>query len=248
MMPALKAEFRKLATLRSTYVISGLILVILLGVNFWFTGYRADVATTSRPDMLYNSIAGSVVTVGLFAAIIAVLNVTHEYRYNTITYTLTAARSRLAVFFAKVIAIMAYTFTYTLLTIVLVVGVILLGVNLQGADLIQQDLRLLDLLWRSLLYAGGYSMFGLLLAFIIRNQVASIVTLLVWSTTVEPLLSLLLKSKAQYLPFMALSALFSGNESGMVLLPAGKAALTVVAYVLGLTIVAAILLRTRDAN
>src|ERR1700690_563954 len=101
MVPTLKAEFRKLFTIRSTY---GWILLafVLVGIfSFYGEGFKDSAQLMQHPKLAEGGslfIAGTITQmasfVGLFGGIIALLLITHEYRYNTITYTLTASNSR----------------------------------------------------------------------------------------------------------------------------------------------------------
>ncbi len=251
MMPALNAELRKLFSVRSTFILSGVVLLLVTFLSFWFGGYKANYEILNAPDVIMLGITGVVNTVAVIGALIAVLLVTHEYRYNTITYTLTASNSRGKVLLAKAAAVSAFAVGFTILVSLLTVGAALLGMQLQGADLIPQSIQFGDLLWRVLFFAWGYAMFGLLLAVLLRNQIATIVVLLIGPSTVEPLLALLLKGKSLYLPFSALNQVLlpphETNYSGDVL-SAGKAALVVLVYIATIGLVAWLLFRRRDAN
>src|ERR1700690_121413 len=94
MRAALKAELRKLLTVRSTYFI--LIVVLLLEVLFAFyiSGWRATATDLHSSGALSSAVTDAVTAVSIFSALVALLLFTHEYRYNTIMYTLTASNSR----------------------------------------------------------------------------------------------------------------------------------------------------------
>src|SRR5258706_14974622 len=104
MMGTLKSEVRKILSLRSTYVILGFEVAMNLLFAFYVTGWRLDAQSLASSSFLASQVNSSINALGLFGALVAMLLVTHEYRYNTIVYTLTANRSRSQVWLAKFIA------------------------------------------------------------------------------------------------------------------------------------------------
>jgi ABC-type transport system involved in multi-copper enzyme maturation permease subunit len=247
-----KAEFRKLLTVRTTYVITLLVIVAVSLIAFFLEGWNLKGAALQDPAQLAGDVTGAL-NITVFGAIVAILLVTHEYRYNTIMYTLTSSKSRSKVLVAKFITISAYALFLAALIGVLSPVMSYLGVHAHGNVLAPQVLDYGDLIWRSLFYGWAYGMFGLLLALLTRNQVASIVTLFLIPDLVEQLLGfLLLKHNTVYMPFSALAQVINGpGPQGMPTassLSSGHAALVVCAYLVVGWIVAWILFLKRDAN
>jgi ABC-type transport system involved in multi-copper enzyme maturation permease subunit len=251
MNAALKAEFRKLLTVRSTYVITILVLGLVALVAFYAQGWRLTFANLQDPNALANDITGDLPTT-VFGAIVAILLVTHEYRYNTISYSLTASRSRTAVLLSKTIVISAYALALAAALAILAPLMAYLGIQLHHNTLAPQTMQLGDLAWRSLFFGWGYGMVGFLLAALTRNQVASIVALFTIPSLVEQLLALLLKHNTVYLPFSALSQVIQPGSSASSpqasTLSPGKAAIVFCLYVLIGWMVAWRLFLRRDAN
>ena len=110
MIPALKAEFRKLLTVRSTYFITLFALALLTFISLYVEGYKNGKDSVAAGGSLY--LAGSITQhsgiLALFGAIVALLLLAHEYRYSTIVYTFTNARSRSKVLLAKMIVVFTY--------------------------------------------------------------------------------------------------------------------------------------------
>ena len=106
MIPTLRSEFRKLFTVRSTYVVSALALVLTIAIAFYGIGYKSghSLGASGLHDAALNGIA----IVGVFVGILAILLICHEYRYNTIAYTLTTANNRLKVLLAKLIVVTVF--------------------------------------------------------------------------------------------------------------------------------------------
>jgi ABC-2 type transport system permease protein len=258
MMPTLRAEFRKLLTVRSTYVITGIAFVLLVFIAFYGEGYRGGseaVAGIGASLFLAGSITQHSTILSIFGSIVALLLLTHEYRYNTITYTLTAANRRSKVLAAKIITMAVYVLGLVIIGGLLGLGCMVIGLHLAGQSLPHQDISLLVYFGKMLFFCEGWAMAALLLAALLRNQIAALAVLLIAPNTVEGLLSLLLKQNAKYLPFSALqqvisaptiqglSGLLSGNDLSPL-----KGGLVFGAYLVAGWIIAWVLFLYRDAS
>jgi ABC-type transport system involved in multi-copper enzyme maturation permease subunit len=250
MSPTLKAEFRKLLTVRSTYFITGLLTILTIFVAFYLEGWRLSGTGLHDPTQLAGDVTGAL-NVTVFGAIVAILLVTHEYRYNTIMYTLTSANRRVKVLIAKFIVVSLYAIFLALLVGILSPVMAYLGVHAHGHMLAPQMLHYGDLAWRSLFYGWGYAMAGLLLALLTRNQIASIVSLFLIPDLVEQLVGvLILKHNSAYMPFNALSQVLNGPGSGPLssTMSPLKAAGVYCIYVVVGGAIAWVLFLKRDAN
>lgn len=244
------SEFRKLYTVRSTYIFLAVCIAITVFFAFYIEAIRLTGDVTSS-DKLAGEVTGAVGALAMLIALVGVLLVTHEYRYNTIMYTLTSANNRLKVLIAKVVVVSVFALLATLFFAALSPLLTYLGLQIKGLDMVAQNIPVWDLLWRSAFHGWGYAMLALVLAFIIRNQVGTIVALVIVSGTVETLLSLLLKHNSGYMPFTALSRVINTGEA-MPGIAAGfspeKSAVIAAVYIAGGLVVAAYLFHRRDAN
>lgn len=203
MITSIKSEFLKLLTVRSTYIISIIALIIIAILAFYFEGYRGVAGTGASnlaPTAIKEIVAFSSGTVGLFVAIISILLMAHEFRYNTITYSLTLSKSRTKFLLSKTIASAIFALAFGFIMVSFAVACYYLGLNLRNASLPAQDINVLTLAGKAALYFVAYSLFGLILASIIRNLVATIAFFFIVPNTVEPLLSIILKDNTAYLP------------------------------------------------
>ncbi|HVA10544.1 MAG TPA: ABC transporter permease [Candidatus Dormibacteraeota bacterium] len=249
MMSNIKAELRKVFTVRSTYVILALVVAIELLFAFYGSGWRVDPKDLHNPLALSGDVTAAVNFVSVFAALIATLLMAHEYRYNTIMYSLTLSKRRSRVIFAKVLVISAFAVVFTLLAGALSPLLAALGAHAHHLHFTHQTFQYGTLLWRSLFFGWGYAMAGLLFATLIRNQIGAIVTLFIAPTTVEGVLSLLLKKNTVYLPFSALHTVIGqGMDTYRNAITPLHAAMVFSAYLLGGGIIAWILFLKRDAN
>jgi ABC-2 type transport system permease protein len=249
MMSNLKAEFRKVFSVRSTYVILLIVLALEILFAFYVSGWRINSQDLHNPTTLSNDITSAVATVSIFAALIATLLMTHEYRYNTIMYSLTLSKSRSRVLLAKILVISAFAIIFTFIAGALSPLLSILGIHAHHLKLVPQTIPYGSLVWHSLFYGWGYAMAGLLIAALIRNQIGAIVTLFIAPDTVEGVLSLLLKKNTVYLPFSSLHTVI-GQGMGTYInsITPTHAAMVFMGYLVGGWLIAWILFLRRDAN
>lgn len=249
MISAIKAEFRKLLTIRSTYIVSGLSLLLISAITFYFIGIKADGVFDAGG--VQQAVLDMVAVVGILVGVTAILSICHEYRYNTISYTLTTTNRRLKVLAAKLVVIGAYAVVMTLLAVILTAIFTPLGVSLGNATVAPQDFALWDTLWRTVAYMIGGAWLGLLLGFLFRSLVFSITIYFVLPTTVEPILINLLKVDRNWLPNTAQSQIVSSGggtpDALSAFSPLASAGVLALYLVVG-WIIASVLFVRRDAS
>ena len=246
MIPAIKAEFRKLRTTRTTYVFVGLAVLFVMFYAGYIEGWRLQGKDLLNPYLFNEDIIGAINSLPIiFATIVGILLMTHEYRYNTIMYSLTLAKNRSTVLAAKIIVLTLFALLFTAVIAVLSPLSSYVGIMLHGGNLVTQNVFYADLAWRSLFNGWGMVMLGLLLATFIRNQIGSIVALFVLPT-VEQILALILKHNSYYLPMTALGAVL--ESSPWPGLTHAKAAIIFACYLAAGWVVAWVLFTRRSAN
>jgi ABC-type transport system involved in multi-copper enzyme maturation permease subunit len=250
MLATFKSDIRKLLSVRSTWIILGLSLLLAGFMSFWIEGYRGlggDPASMLQPTALPSLLHDAAGTMILFACIVVILQVGHEYRYNTIMYTLTASNSRLKVFLSKALSLLLFGWAFAAITLTFAIGSYFLGVSLRHGVLPPQDWDILLTLGRLAAYFAVYVLFSYFLASLLRSIIAAIAVLFMLPTTVEPLLGLLLKDKVAYLPTHAFDQVFSVPGMPTMLSPA-KALVVSLIYLAILGLVTLVLFEKRDAN
>lgn len=232
MKAAMRAELLKLITVRSTYIMF-ILSVVLIGVfAFYVYGIRAE-ALVLDPLFIMDGMRNTVQTIAVFPALAVLLLVTHEYRYNTILYTFTSTRSRTNVLLAKTLAGTMFVALFMVVAVIISVLASRLGLALGGSTLAPQSIYYLDILWSGLLYAWVYTMLSFIMALIIRNQIGAIAAMFILPGTLEGLLGILLKDNAKYLPYSALSGIMYSNNfpADMHVLARSAQVIVVLAYV-----------------
>lgn len=248
MINAFKAELRKVFSLRSTYYILAASFALELLFAFYATGWRSTPEDLSNPNFLASQAVSAVSLLMFFASLVGILLVTHEYRYNTINYSLTASRSRLKVFVAKTLVASLFAIVFCFVFGLLSPLLSILATELRNLHLAPQNIDFWwGVAWRALFAGWGFSMLGFILALIIRSQVGALIAIFIMPGPVEAILGLLLKKNQIYLPFTANSMLLGVRED-MLAMSYGKAAMVVGIYVIVGWLVAWVLFLRRDAN
>lgn len=204
MMATLRAEFRKLLTVRSTYVLTGLAWLLAGFFSLYGVGYRTW--ASGDTSYLQTSLMHVMNFSQLFVVIVAILLIAHEYRYNTVMYTLTISNSRLKVLLSKFAVVAMYSAVFTLLTLGLAVLEMYIGVKLGGHHFGVQHVEVWSVIWRSLAYICGGAFVGMIFGFWSRSVVFAIVAFFILPN-LEPLLHMWLKVSNNVLPFNSLSSI-----------------------------------------
>jgi ABC-2 type transport system permease protein len=238
----IRAELLKIRSTRTTLgLVLGMVALVLLFVLL--TGFLADVdGLSSKGDQLSFLGVGSLAA--LFAALAGVLVVTSEYRFGTIRPTIIFNPRRSRVVAAKLVASMSAGIVFAVVGMGLSFGIgraILSGRSiplvLDGGDVAQ-------LLLGALAASALWGAIGVGLAAILRNQIASVIGLLVWSLVVENLLFGLVPSVGRFTPGRASDALMGMTADH--LLSAGAGAAVLVAWAAALAAAGLVLTAQRD--
>lgn len=237
----------ELTKILSTRLWWGLLIGVVLytgiqaGVTAGFSGVDPGAGQEASPGLetastLRSVYAGAAFTGAyVFALVIGVTGMTGEYRYQTATPTFLATPHRARVVIAKALAHLVVGLIYGLVALVtaFVAGGIVvaargyeLGLDAPG-------------LWRAVALAvlavAVWTMMGIGIGTLIRNQVAALLVAVAVTFLVEPLVSVGLYAAdldvvAQYLPSMASSAMTSPPTTFGELLPWWGGALVLGGY------------------
>lgn len=253
MISAIRAEFRKLLTIRSTYLLTIFMLLILILISVIFM-YHSSAKELLNPFLVQQSWFGSINLVGLIGAIVAILSLAHEYRYNTINYSLTLTNHRTRVLTAKAIVLSVYAIFVSLIALFLVIGSIYFVAHLRGLSIGHQNFDVLwgshshyfGLIFQSAFYTWALAMASLIVTVLFKNLVASMAFIFVFPS-VENLVVLISKSAMKYMPFYDLGAILRQNIIAPTL-SIGKSMLLFCAYLVVFGVLAWVLFLRRDAN
>jgi ABC-2 type transport system permease protein len=248
----LAAEVRKLWTVRTTWVLTGIGL-LLVGLT---TGTLVFSAMVVGPfDGSASQVAAAVDQIGsnaIIVLVVALLAMTTEFRHGTIGRVLQLTPSRSVVLAAKLAVGVVYALAFLLASLVVVAVVLLAGAASLDVSL-ELGGEVGRALWQGAVGLSLNAMFGVAVGALVRSQVVAITVLLVWLFVVENLVAALWPAVGRWMPFQALNALFLSEDvlanvpDGFAAPLAAPVALTVfLGYVLVATVVAGVLLRVRD--
>lgn len=254
MVTTFRAEFKKLLTVRSTYILLTVSLLIAAFFATYVFGYKGNMQQATSPAFLTDIFQVTLGVFTTFGAIVSILLIAHEYRYNTILYTLTWNKSRIQILLAKAFTVLSFMTIGGFLVLAVSYAGVHLGLSLRDASMGPQNFELFDMVWRYAAYVWSYGLIGLILGILLRSVVAAIVAFFMIPALEGILGSLLLKDDAKYLPFRVIDTIPTTGAaesiaatSGFSMLSSEKAAMTAALYISILGIVATILFIKRDA-
>jgi ABC-2 type transport system permease protein len=249
----LAAEFLKLRTTRTPWVLFGIAVLISGLIAAGFTGFGGlDAENEDTPAL---ALAQAASFFAILATVAGILLVTNEYRHGTVMTTFLAEPRRERVLGAKlVVALLTGAgiglASMAVSTLVAAPWLAARGEpSLLGGELLEGTGRVL------LAYALSAAL-GAAVGAILQNQVGAIITVFVWFLVVESIIGVLsglifadeLGEPDPITPYLPGSALGGavGGEGNEFLLRGGWAALLALAYVAGLSLLGALSMTRRD--
>lgn len=244
MIGLVRSELLKLRTTRTALALIvgmvGLILLVTL-----VQGLASDEAFLIQRKNQFQLLAnGSIATA--FAAILGLLSMTTEFRHGTIRSTLLAAPKRTQVLVAKLAATTLFGIALGVFGILLSFGIGRLCLNARDIPYVVAggDLRLA--IGGAIVASALWGALGVGLGAAFRNQVGSIVGLLIWFLFVENILFGLVPSVGRWLPGQASSVLTQIETPHQ--LPVITGVLLFCGYVVLSTIAGAVVTERRDVS
>ena len=234
------AEFRKLCTVRSTWLLLVIAqLVIVAGVS-GLMARRSDRGTSA----VQQGAAAHVGLVALFSLLLGIMAMAGEYRHRTITDAYLATPRRDRVVLAKLVVAVVAGVAFG---VVSVVTALLATAAWVGSAL---SISSWDL-WRTLL--GGlawnvaFAAIGVGVGALITNLIAAVAAALAWLALVEGIVAQLIGGAAKWLPFALGSALddLPGRTGGP---PQWQAGLALAAYAAAFVVAAIATTLRRDVT
>jgi ABC-2 type transport system permease protein len=248
MIRLVRAELQKVFTTRMVWGMLALSLgftaIGLIALSILSGGQGAPALT--EPDGVRNlfSQAGS----GLvFAFVIGTLLITGEYRFQTITHTFLVTPRRQRVVGAKLVACAIVGTFFGLAGILLAFAVGVPAMLIKGASLSLIGAEVARVCAGTVAAMALYTILGLALGSLLRNQVAAIVVGVGWVYVLENLLVALLPSVGRWLPGGAAQAVYGvASPLGGDYLPAWAGAALLIGYAALFATVASVTTIRRD--
>jgi ABC-type transport system involved in multi-copper enzyme maturation permease subunit len=190
MIDALRYEYVRLRTIRSTYWLIGLAMSFQLIMSLliaWRMSVSTHPPTGNDAFDILATIGASTGFAPLFIAyiigLLGVFSTGHEYRHGMIRATLTALPNRSTVFLAKVVT----TALLASLSALACIAIALASAVLFGLDM-PSSKELLNLTAGTVIFAALFALSGLAYAALTRNQTAAVALLMLVPTVVEQII------------------------------------------------------------
>jgi ABC-type transport system involved in multi-copper enzyme maturation permease subunit len=193
MSPLFRAELLKLRTTRTFVALVASALALSLLVVGLATALSNDLTEKDVRELFTADFSG------LFILLLGVMAMAGEWRHKTITSTFLAAPDRLRLLTAKTLSYAAAGAVLSLIVTLAIMAAGTLILSVRGETTIEIS-DLADVLWRNLVVAAVFGAFGVGIGAVVRNQVAAIVGLLVFTAAVEPTLLAVAADLGRYGP------------------------------------------------
>ena len=191
MTGALKFEWVRIKTIRSSYWMSAMALVFTAGITLLIALF---VSASEMDDMdipqvtTYAVLAGATgpvipIMAAPFYAVMGCMAIGHEYRYGTNKATLTAIPDRVVILTAKLLVLLGWV-------LVVIAATVAVDAFITWAFLDQVNFD--SGMWRPIftytLYCLGFAVAGFGLTALLRNMTGAIVAVLTYPLVVEPII------------------------------------------------------------
>lgn len=241
MLNLVKAEWAKAFAGRALFYTAGVGIGLSILTTFGYV--QEGVKNNADAASITGAVVRTWMALYLFAAIATAIVVTREFTTRTMSRTVLLSGTRGRVFVAKAIVSALLGVVFGLIAVAF--GTAMCWVAMPAFDLQPQWDREVTLTAIGVFACSVIaSLWGAFLGWIVRNQVASVLTLLVLTLLIEPAIQRIVPDVSAYLFTIALSSLYRDGKPE--LLSAPLATVVALAWVLVAGLVAGRTLRTRD--
>jgi ABC-2 type transport system permease protein len=224
----------ELLKVRSTKLVYWLALIVALlsalGVAGAVFGSRENGALSLDSAEGIRSVFAAANAGELLALVMGIIGMAGEWRHRTATATFLAMPRRGRVVAAKVAAQGIVGLVYGVLAVVVTVIAAVICLRVKHVDFELTGDSIPAVLLGALLGTVIYGVLGVGYGALVRNQIAAIVSALLWTTVADGLLVTFLPTLGKWTPGGASSAVTQGTGTGVDLLPVWGGALVLTAY------------------
>jgi ABC-2 type transport system permease protein len=232
----IRAEFRKLRTVRSTWLLLGIAQLIVIGGVSGLMLQRDDPTSLAGQRGAF----GHVGLVALFSLLLGIMAMAGEYRHRTITDTFLAVPRRSRLVGAKLVVGAAAGLVFGVVASLTALVTTEIWLSAKGSALSGD-------VWRTVLGGIGWNVafaaLGVGLGALITNLIAAVTTALAWLALVEGIVGQLAGGAAKWLPF-ALGSAVEGISGP----PAWQAALGLAGYAAAFALAGILMTQRRDVT
>ena len=244
MIRLIGAEFLKLRTVKIGWIFLGVVLGLtalfsILGLAFHEGSYDDQEVRD------FFSVGGSFL-VPIFVLLLGIFGFTTEFRHGTIAETFLVTPRREHVLVSKLVTYALVGLLFAVLAIAVTIAIDVPWFHSEGVDVSISDPPIRSILLGALVAAALWGAIGVAVGGAVRNQVGAVIGSLVWLLIVESIFAGFFPDEARFLPGHAGDALSGTATEDVLTRPQGG--LVLLAWVVGLSLAAALLLRRRDVT
>ncbi|MBA2552556.1 MAG: ABC transporter permease [Geodermatophilaceae bacterium] len=234
MIGLIRSEFRKLFSTKVW-------LWLLIGAAALAAGFasltlgfannpESGLPRRDDPDLVPIALSAATGAV-VFVVILSIIGITQEFRHRTATPTFLTTPRRARVIVAKLVTYVVAGAAYAIVTSLVVLAVAIPWINSSGGEVSLQG-RNLSVLLGGALAVALYSLLGVGIGALVRNQVGAIVGVLVYLFVIEPIIRGIPATDTYYrwLPGGAQEALAATAQEGPDLLQRWQGGLLLIGY------------------
>lgn len=226
----LRSELLKLRATRTTWVLLGVALAIVLGVLVLILALLDRGGRVTDDDL--GALFSFTAIADLLVLSLGIVGAAGEFRHGTITGAFLVTPERWPVIVAKAVAYALAGLAYALVTVLVCLAVGLPWLAIKDAQFDLGGTGWLQPVAGRCLYAALVAALGVGLGTLVRNQAAALVGTLIFLLAVEPALRAVSDTIARYGLTGASLSLFGASDGGADLLPFGGGAALYLGYVL----------------
>lgn len=230
------AEFRKLFTtwLWLWLLLAAMAITVLFGALAIAFGHAAGNPTPplSTPAGQRTVFAVGAGAAGPLAAVLGVIGITGEFRHRTATATFLASPRRAQVAVAKVVTYLLASACYAVVCVAVTIAAAVPWLSARHVHVSLAANGIPGTLAGVVAAVALYGLIGLALGMLVREQVATVVVLLIYLYVIEPVVIRVpgLHSWANYLPGAAADALTHVAQANQAFLPAWQGGAVLAGY------------------
>lgn len=219
----LRAEWRKVITtklwwgmLLGAMALTSLGVVALIASN----GVRGSIALPLSAASTQKSIAASAASAYLFSIVVGIILITIEFRHFTSRPTFLIEPRRGLVIVAKMMIAALVGIIYGIVCAATAVAIMVPWLAAKGVTIQWIGGGVLELLLSAIVVIAIFSVVGIGIGVLVRNQIAAVIAALAYLFVIEPLIQIIpvIKNVYPYLPGAAASAITGGGRPGSTLL------------------------------
>jgi hypothetical protein len=247
----LRAEFRKVATTRLWWgMLLGSMAFAAIGVigQIATNGLRNNPAAPLSNPVTQRAIFSSAVSGYIFSAIVGIILITTEFRHFTSRPTFLVEPRRGRVITAKIIIAAAVGLLYGVACVAVSLAITVPWLSARGVRIDWMANGLIVVMVGALFVVAIFTVVGLGVGVLFRNQVAAVISTLAYLFVLEPLVSVIpvVKDAYRYLPGAAGDALTGVSRNQVMLLDNWQGGLLLLGWGLFFAFLGWILTVSRD--